>query len=163
MKLLSCSPRRPISAAALTLGLTLTLTLTLALAPAVTSAATASPQVPAAKAPAPHLVGLQRIQAASVPPVSTRSATTARPPSSTCTGPPGPTPPPTRACQFYTHSCVPTCAKGTVTLYPVNVSAWRVRSGDYTRFSYSFTHGVPSGFGRSWTIDYNGRWSGRVV
>ena len=25
-------------------------------------------------------------------------------------------------------------------------------------------HGVPSGFGRSWTIDYNGRrWSGRVV
>jgi hypothetical protein len=51
MKLLSCPPRRPIGAAALTLGLAL------ALAPAAASAATASPQAPAAKAPAPHLVG----------------------------------------------------------------------------------------------------------
>jgi hypothetical protein len=66
--------------------------------------------------------------------------------------------------QFYTRSCVPTCAEGTVKRYPVNVSAWRVRSGDYTRFSYSFTRGVPSGFSRSWTIDDNGgRWSGRAV
>ena len=51
MKLLSCSLRRPISAAALALGVTLTL------APASASAAAASPQAPAAKAPAPHLVG----------------------------------------------------------------------------------------------------------
>jgi hypothetical protein len=66
--------------------------------------------------------------------------------------------------EFYTHSCVPTCAEGKVTLYPVSVSVWRVRSGDYTRFSYSFTRGVPSGFSRSWAIDYNGRrWSGKVV
>ena len=37
-------------------------------------------------------------------------------------------------------------------LYPVNVLAWRVRSGDYTRFSYSFTRAVPTGFSRS--LDY---------
>jgi hypothetical protein len=66
--------------------------------------------------------------------------------------------------QFYPQSCAPTCAQGKVKLYPVNVSASRVQSGDYTRFSYSFARGVPSGFSRSWTIDYNlHRWSGKVV
>jgi hypothetical protein len=69
-----------------------------------------------------------------------------------------------RAGEFYTQSCVPTCAQGKVMLYPVNVSASRVRSGDYTRFSYSFARGVPSGFSRSAAIDHNGRrWPGKVV
>jgi hypothetical protein len=155
MELRTCSPRRPMSAAALALGLTLTL------APAAASAAAASPQA-VAKAPAPHLLGCNessRVRPARFNPICNDGASTVVDlhwsawSDSSATG----------AGQFYTHSCVPTCAKGTVTLYPANVSAWRVRSGDYTRFSYSFTHGVPSGFGRSWTIDYNGRWSGRVV
>jgi opacity protein-like surface antigen len=157
MKLLTCPPRRPISAAALAVGLAL------ALAPAAASAATASPQAPAAKAPAPHLVGCNesgRVRPTRFNPICNDGAYTvvglhwSAWSDSAARG----------AGEFYTRSCVPTCAKGTVKLYPVNVSAWRVRSGDYTRFSYSFTRGVPSGFSRSWTIDDNGgRWSGRVV
>jgi hypothetical protein len=48
--------------------------------------------------------------------------------------------------------------------YPVSVSAWRVRGGIYTRFSYTFSAAVPDGFPRSWTISYSsGAWHGRVV
>jgi hypothetical protein len=157
MNLLSCPPRRPISAAPLGRGLTL------ALAPAAASAATASPQAPAAKASAPHLVGCNessRVRPTRFNPICNDGAYTVVElhwsawSASDAKG----------AGEFYTQSCVPTCAKGKVTLYPVSVSTWRVRSGDYTRFSYSFTRGVPSGFSRSWTIDYNGRrWSGKVV
>jgi hypothetical protein len=157
MNLLSCPPRRPISAAALGLGLTL------ALAPGAAAAPPASPQAPAAKASAPHLVGCNessRVRPTRFNPICNDGAYTVVElhwsawSASDAKG----------AGEFYTQSCVPTCAKGKVTLYPVSVSTWRVRSGDYTRFSYSFTRGVPSGFSRSWTIDYNGRrWSGKVV
>jgi hypothetical protein len=56
--------------------------------------------------------------------------------------------------QFYTHTRD----------YPVHVVAWRVRGDTYTRFRYQFTHRVPRGFPRSWTISYHdGRWHGLVV
>jgi hypothetical protein len=157
MKIFSCSPRHPIGAAALALGLAL------ALAPAAASAAAASPQAVPAKAAAPRLVGCNEsspVGPTRFNPICNDGAYTVIDlrwsawSDSAAKG----------AGQFYTHSCVPTCAKGKVTLYPVNVSAWRVRSGDYTRFSYSFARSVPGGFSRSWAIDYNGhRWSGKVV
>jgi len=66
--------------------------------------------------------------------------------------------------EFYTHTCVPNCAEGKVGLYDVNVWAWRIRGGDYTRLRYYFPHSVPRGFSRSWTIEYySGRWHGIVV
>jgi hypothetical protein len=66
--------------------------------------------------------------------------------------------------QFFMHICSPNCAQGKVTLYPVRVSAWRVRNGVYTRFGYTFLRAVPAGFARSWTIAwYAGTWHGRVV
>lgn len=56
--------------------------------------------------------------------------------------------------RFYTHGGD----------YPVHVLAWRVREGSYTRFRYHFTHRVPQGLPRSWTIRYSsGRWHGLVV
>jgi hypothetical protein len=155
MQLLAHSPRRLIGAAALGL--------TLALAPTTAFAATASPQAPAAKAAAPHLVGCN--ESSSVRPTrfnpicndgadtvidlhwSAWSGSAAK-----GTG------------KFYTNTCVPTCAKGKVRLYPVNVSAWRVRSDDYTRFRYSFPHSVPRGLSRSLTISYYAHhWHGKVV
>jgi hypothetical protein len=156
MNFLICSPRQLAIAAALAAGLTV------ALAPAAAFAAPAFPQAAAAKAPAPRLVGCSEsssVRPTRFNPICNNGAYTVvdlrwSAWSDAATG----------AGEFYTHSCVPTCAKGKVTLYPVNVSASRVRSGDYTRFSYSFTRGVPRGFSRSWTIDYNGRdWSGQVV
>lgn len=66
--------------------------------------------------------------------------------------------------EFYTHTCVPSCAQGKVRLYDVDVSAWRARNGDYTRFRYHFPRSVPQGFSRSWTIAYYAnRWHGKVV
>jgi hypothetical protein len=66
--------------------------------------------------------------------------------------------------EFFTHTCVPSCATGQVYLHRVDVTAWRVRHGDYTRFRYSFPHSVPRGFSRSWTIKYYfHHWHGRVV
>ncbi len=66
--------------------------------------------------------------------------------------------------KFYTHNCVPDCAHGKVRLYDVDVIAWRVRVGDYTRFRYDFTRSVPRTFPHSWTIRYyGGHWHGRVV
>jgi len=48
--------------------------------------------------------------------------------------------------------------------FGTRVTAWRVRHGHYTRFHYQFTHRVPRGFPRSWTIKYYaGRWHGLVV
>ena len=156
MKIFSCPPRRPISAAALALGLAL------ALAPAAASAATASAQAATATATAPRLVGCNEsspVRPTRFNPICNDGAYTVvdlrwSAWSGSAEG----------AGEFYTRSCVPTCAKGKVTLYPVRVSAWRVQSGDYTRFSYSFARSVPAGFSRSWTIDYNlRRWSGKVV
>ena len=66
--------------------------------------------------------------------------------------------------EFYTHSCVPDCAQGKVTLYRVSLSAGRVRGGDYTRLRYSFPGRVPAGLSRSWVISYSGhQWHGKVV
>lgn len=156
MNIVSFPPRHPIGAAVLALSLALTL------APAAASAAV-SPQAAAATVTAPRLVGCNEsspVRPTRFNPICNDGAYTVIDlrwsawSGSAARG----------AGQFYTRSCVPTCAKGKVTLYPVNVSASRVRSGDYTRFSYSFARGVPSGFSRSWTIDYSGRrWSGKVV
>lgn len=56
------------------------------------------------------------------------------------------------------------CARGKVRLFDVNVRAWRIRHGHYTRFRYAFPRRVPRGLPRSWTIRYYaGRWHGRVV
>jgi hypothetical protein len=149
MKFLGCSPRRTVSAAALALGLIL--------APA---AAAASPRASAA---APRLVGCNEsspVRPTRFNPICNDGAYTVVDlrwsawSDSAATG----------VGQFYTRSCAPTCATGKVTLYPVRVAAGRVRSCDYTRFSYSFTRGVPAGFSRTWTIDYNvRRWTGKVV
>jgi hypothetical protein len=66
--------------------------------------------------------------------------------------------------RFYTNNCVPSCAHGKVRLYDVDLSAWRVRAGHYTRLQYRFPHRKPPHFSRSWTIKYYaGRWHGRVV
>ena len=61
------------------------------------------------------------------------------------------------------------CGKGgcvsapTVTLYQVNVKAWRVQSGHYTRFEFSFPHQKPAWAPRSWVIAYSsGSWHGKV-
>ena len=49
-------------------------------------------------------------------------------------------------------------------LYPVELTAWRVSRGDYTRLRYDFPLRVPAGFKRAWTIRYDGHaWHGRVV
>lgn len=66
--------------------------------------------------------------------------------------------------KFYTNTCVPDCQHGKVRLYDVDLSAWRVRAGHYTRLNYRFAHRKPRGFPRSWTIRYYaGRWHGKVV
>jgi hypothetical protein len=66
--------------------------------------------------------------------------------------------------QFFTHRCVPDCALGSITLYPVDVSAWRVQGDHYTRFEYRFTHRVPAGYSREWVLSFSGgRWHGRTV
>jgi len=66
--------------------------------------------------------------------------------------------------QLFTHRCVPDCALGTITLYPVDVYAWRVQGGVYTRFEYRFTRRVPAGLPRDWVLSfYGGRWHGRLV
>jgi hypothetical protein len=66
--------------------------------------------------------------------------------------------------ELFTHRCVPDCALGTITLYPVDVSAWRVRDDHYTRFEYRFTHRVPAGYSREWVLSfYSGRWHGRIL
>jgi len=134
-----------------------------ALTPAVAFAATTSPQAPAVvKAVAPHLVGCNEsssVRPTRYNPICNDGAGTVirlhwSSWSASAAG----------KAEFYTHTCVPNCAKGKVRLYSVDVSASRVRGGDYTRFSYHFTHSVPSGFSRSWTIDYyNHSWHGKGV
>jgi|HubBroStandDraft_3_1064219.scaffolds.fasta_scaffold288341_1 hypothetical protein len=72
---------------------------------------------------------------------------------------------------FFTHNCMPNCAQGKTRDFPVRVSAWRVRHGDYTRFQYHFTRSIPGGqwwhgprLPRTWTIQYsNGSWHGKHV
>jgi hypothetical protein len=58
--------------------------------------------------------------------------------------------------QFLGHQCVPMCAYGALTLYPVDVSAWRVQGGVYTRFEYRFTGKTPLGLARDWILTYSG-------
>jgi hypothetical protein len=66
--------------------------------------------------------------------------------------------------EFYTRRCTPDCSLGTITVYPVDVSAWRVRDDHYTRFEYRFTNRVPAGYTRAWVLSfYGGRWHGRTV
>ena len=66
--------------------------------------------------------------------------------------------------EFYTHSCVPSCASGKVTLYRVSLGASRVRGGDYTRLRYTFPGRVPAGLSRSFVLRYTGhQWHGHVV
>jgi len=66
--------------------------------------------------------------------------------------------------EFYTRRCTPDCSLGTISLYPVDVSAWRVRDDHFTRFEYRFTNRVPAGYTRSWVLSfYGGRWHGRTV
>jgi hypothetical protein len=63
--------------------------------------------------------------------------------------------------EFWTHRCIPDCALGTITLYPVDVSAWRAAGGVYTRFEYRFTGRVPAGLPRDLILSfYGGRWHG---
>jgi hypothetical protein len=65
---------------------------------------------------------------------------------------------------FFTHKCVPDCALGSITLYPVDLVAWRVQGGDYTRLEYFFPGRRPVGFPRSWVLTYaGGLWHGRLV
>ena len=147
---------RPLSRAA-------ALGLALALAPTAAFAATASLQSPVAKASAPHLVGCNEssdVRPTRFNPICNDGADTViklhwsvwSGSAALGTG------------EFYTHSCVPNCANGTVRLYAVDVSAWRLRSGDYTRFKYHFTHSVPRGLSRTWTIEYYAHnWHGKVV
>jgi hypothetical protein len=54
------------------------------------------------------------------------------------------------------RQCVPMCAYGTFTLYPVDVSAWRIQGGVYTRFEYRFTGKSPMGLARDWVLSYSG-------
>jgi hypothetical protein len=133
-----------------------------ALASAAGFAATTSSQIPAAKATAAHLVGCNEssgIRPTNYNPICNDGAGTVillhwSSWSGSAEG----------QGELYTHTCVPSCASGTVRLYSVDVSAWRVVSGDYTRFRYYFPHSVPPGFSRSWTIEYyNHRWNGKVV
>jgi hypothetical protein len=66
--------------------------------------------------------------------------------------------------EFYTHSCVPSCAQGKVTLYRVSLATSRVRGGGYTRLRYTFPGRVPAGLSRSLVITYSGhQWHGQVV
>jgi hypothetical protein len=66
--------------------------------------------------------------------------------------------------EFYTHSCVPSCAQGKVTRYRVSLGASRVRRGDYTLLRYTFPGRVPAGLSRSFVIRYSGhQWHGTVV
>jgi hypothetical protein len=66
--------------------------------------------------------------------------------------------------EFYSHRCVPDCALGAITLYPVDVSAWRVQDGVFTRFEYRFTGRVPNGLPHEWLLSfYSGLWHGRIV
>jgi hypothetical protein len=66
--------------------------------------------------------------------------------------------------EFYTHTCVPSCAQDKGTLYRVRLGASRVRRGDYTRLRYTFPRRVPAGFSRSFVITYSGhQWHGKVV
>jgi hypothetical protein len=66
--------------------------------------------------------------------------------------------------EFYTHSCVPSCAAGKVTLYRADLGASRIRGGDYTRLRYTFPGRVPAGLHRSFVITYSGhQWHGQVV
>jgi hypothetical protein len=66
--------------------------------------------------------------------------------------------------EFYTHSCVPSCAQGPVKLYRVRLSARRARAGDYTRLRYYFPDRVPAGLSRTWVDTYSGgQWHGRIV
>jgi hypothetical protein len=67
--------------------------------------------------------------------------------------------------KFYTRQC----GKGgctsapTVTLYPVDVLAWRVQGGSYSRLQYYFPHRRPSWAPREWVITYSGgSWHGKV-
>ena len=133
-----------------------------ALTPAAAFAATTSPQAPAAKASTPHLVGCNEsssVRPTRYNPICNDGAwTVIRLRWSSWSGSAE------GRGEFYTHTCVPNCASGKVQLYSVDVSAWRVRGGDYTRFRYYFPHSVPRGFSRSWTIEYyNHRWHGKVV
>jgi hypothetical protein len=60
--------------------------------------------------------------------------------------------------KLYTRS-----AQGAVTLYPVDVLAWRVQGGSYSRFQYYFPHRRPSWAPREWAITYSGgSWHGKV-
>jgi hypothetical protein len=148
MQFLTQSPRRLIGVAGLGL--------TLLLAPATAFAATASPQQSAPTASAPHLIGSNEsssVRPTRYNPISNDGAGTviglhwsSWAGSAKGSG------------KFYAH------VAGKARLYAVNVSAWRVRSGDYTRFRYSFPHSVPSGLSRSWVISYYAhRWHGKVV
>jgi hypothetical protein len=66
--------------------------------------------------------------------------------------------------KFFTHTCVPSCAQDTGTLYRVSLAASRVRGGDYTRLRYTFPGRVPAGFSRSFVSTYSGhQWHGKVV
>lgn len=70
---------------------------------------------------------------------------------------------------FFTHTCDPNCAEGKTRDFPVKVTAWRIRGGDYTRFQYHFTQNIPGKpwwnsprLPRTWTIKYyNGDWHGK--
>ena len=137
------------------------ITCTAVLAPAAALAAV-SPEATATTASAPHLIGCNessRVRPARFNPICNDGAGTVIrlhwpewSGSAQGTG------------EFYTKTCVPSCAKGTVKLYDVSVSAWRVRSGDYTRLLYYFPHREPPGLSRSWTIEYYAhRWQGKVV
>jgi len=68
--------------------------------------------------------------------------------------------------EFYTRQCGKGgCVSGppTVILYPVNVTASRVRGGDYTRFRFSFPGQKPAWAARSWVIAYSGdSWHGKA-
>jgi hypothetical protein len=152
MSRFTCSPRRLAAVA--------TLACAAALAPA---AAVATPALAApAAAPAPHLVGCDTsdsVRPSLYNPICNDGAWTVIHLSwfrwaQAAEG----------RGEFYTHTCVPSCAQGTVRLYRVRLSAWRARAGDYTRLRYYFPDRVPAGFSRSWTIAYYGhQWHGRVV
>src|SRR6202050_2383795 len=129
MRLPAHSLRRPAGVAVLAC--------TAALVPAAVIAATTSPQAPAAKATAPHLVGCNEsssVRPTSYNPICNDGAGTVIrlqwPSWSGSAEGRG---------EIFTQTCVPNCASGKVQTYSVDVSAWRGRGGGYTRVGSSIS------------------------